>query len=163
MMTPDNSIQALRLANPKAFNDIIGFQVETFYTSGLETILWERPAILGKTKKIKTDKLMKQCFSKIQDIQMVENVISYGSFHNLCTKYINESNHLETLFYEVSKSACVNHKSVIYEYLVASFIEDFDNAIEVYEEQEVYKSMYERLTHDDAVETSSNLKTNKDK
>lgn len=163
MIISENLIQSLHLANPEAFNNIVGFQVETFYTSGQDTILWERPAILGKTKKIKTDKLMKQCFSKIQDLQLIENVIPYSSFYALCIKNINNHNNLEILFYEVSKSAHIHHGSVIYEYLVDSFIEDINNAIETYEKQEVYKSMYIRLIHDDLVEISDKSKTNKEK
>ena len=152
-MTTDVSImiQALWLGNPRVFNEVVGFQVETFYESGKDTILWEKPVMLGRTKKIKTEELLKSCFSKIKDIQNDAKVITFETFYRLSAINSDSKVHLELLFFEIAKSANIEHKGMIYEYLVDEFIEDIGLAKNAAEMKKIANEIYLKLITDDSI------------
>jgi len=138
-------IQSLRLGNPKVFDRVVGFQVETFYESGKNTILWEKPAMLGRTKTINTDKLMKLCFVEMQKIQDANKIMTFESFSRLAILVFDTKADLEILFYEMANSANVKHDGMIYEYLVDGFIEYIGLCNGEEDEKEVLLSTYKKL------------------
>lgn len=144
-------LQALWLGNPKAFNEVIGFQVETFYTSGKDTILWEKPVMLGRTKKINTDKLMKLCFSKVKSIQNTAKVITFESFCRLSGLRFNTKADLKLLFFETARSANVVHEGAIYEYLADRFIKDINLAKNIAEKKMISDVVYLKLITDSLI------------
>ena len=71
-----NPIDALHYANPKVLDELVGFTVETYYEQDNKfTCFWERDGfgMIGKTKKLSTEKITKKCLERINEIQKERN------------------------------------------------------------------------------------------
>jgi len=67
-----NPIEALHYVNPKVLDELVGFEVDIYYTKNNKfTCFWEKDGfgMVGKSKDLSTEKITKKCLDKIQEIQ----------------------------------------------------------------------------------------------
>jgi len=67
-------ITMTHFTNPALLKEVVGFKVATFYHSGNNdewVIFWEEkdPIMIGKTKRLKAEKIGKEILQRISDIR----------------------------------------------------------------------------------------------